>query len=228
MEQCPTHRQTLSLSLSLSLSQAILLLLLLLSPSLQNCVRNFGNPSHTHSLSLSSVWALTPTHVLASCLPFSRVYLEAISPHATFNLTTTPPTPPLLSASYTIVCEETSVTRWLDYFATFGHLLERKYAQWHTKLANVVPKLVPISKNSPKIAQDYRFCQSGEISSNLVTMEETKTSSNPPLLLCSKRFSRISELLQYTHYTYFVVSTKTQKLFSNSRKREWRIHDDRE
>ena len=33
-----------------------------------------------------------------------------------------------------------SVTRWLDYFSTLGHLLERKCAQWHTKFAKVGPK----------------------------------------------------------------------------------------
>ena len=33
-----------------------------------------------------------------------------------------------------------SVTRWLDYFSSFGHLHQRKFAQWHTKFAKVGPK----------------------------------------------------------------------------------------
>ena len=34
----------------------------------------------------------------------------------------------------------TSVTRWPDYFSTFSHLHQRKFAQWHTNLVKVGPK----------------------------------------------------------------------------------------
>ena len=42
-----------------------------------------------------------------------------------------------------------SVTRWLRYFSTFGHLHERKFAQWHTKLAKVVPKFCQVVNKFP-------------------------------------------------------------------------------
>ena len=57
---------------------------------------------------------------------------------------------------------------WLDIFQ---HLHERKFAQWHTQNAKVVPKFYQIvnkpPKNRPRL---WRFCQSGEISPNLVTL----------------------------------------------------------
>ena len=64
-----------------------------------------------------------------------------------------------------------SVTRWLDYSSTFGHLYQWKLAQWHTKFAKVGPRFSQIvnkpSKNCPRL---WRFCQNGEISPNLVTL----------------------------------------------------------
>ena len=65
------------------------------------------------------------------------------------------------------------MTRWLDYISTFGHLHQRKFAQWHTKLAKVGLKFCQIlnepSKNCPRL---WRYCQSGEISPNLVTLSK--------------------------------------------------------
>ena len=49
-----------------------------------------------------------------------------------------------------------TVTRWLDYFSTFGNLHEHKYAQCHAKLAKVVPKFCQIVNDSPSIAQDFK------------------------------------------------------------------------
>ena len=60
---------------------------------------------------------------------------------------------------------------WLDYLSTFGHLHERKLAQLHTKLAKLLPKICQIEIKSPhNCPRLLRFCQSDEISSNLVTL----------------------------------------------------------
>ena len=68
-----------------------------------------------------------------------------------------------------------SVTRWLDYFSTFGHLHERKIAQWLTKLAKVFPKFCQISPPPPKMPNTLKilpkwrnFAKSGH------TVEETQ------------------------------------------------------
>ena len=71
---------------------------------------------------------------------------------------------------------KTSVTRWLDYFSTFGHLLERKFAQWDTKFAKVVPNILPNSKYPPPKKNRpilYRVCQTGVTLPNLVTLHNT-------------------------------------------------------
>ena len=49
-----------------------------------------------------------------------------------------------------------SVTRWLHYFSKFGHLHQRKFAQWHTKFAKVGPKICQIVNKPSKIAQDFK------------------------------------------------------------------------
>ena len=49
-----------------------------------------------------------------------------------------------------------SVTRWQDYFSTFGHLHARKLVQCHTKFAKVVPKFCQIANTHPKITQDCK------------------------------------------------------------------------
>ena len=46
------------------------------------------------------------------------------------------------------------MTRWLDYISTFGHLHQRKFAQWHTKLAKEGLKFCQILNEPSKIAQD--------------------------------------------------------------------------
>ena len=70
------------------------------------------------------------------------------------------------------ITEGVSVTRWLDYFPTFGHLHQWKLAQWNIKIANVDPKFSQMgnqpSKNCPRL---WKFCQNGKISPNLVTLE---------------------------------------------------------
>ena len=48
-----------------------------------------------------------------------------------------------------------SVTRWLNDFSTFGHLHQRKCAQWHTKFATVGPKFCHIVNKLSKNAQDF-------------------------------------------------------------------------
>ena len=45
---------------------------------------------------------------------------------------------------------------WWCHFSTFGHLNERKFAQWQTKLAKAGPKFCQIVNKSPKIAQDFK------------------------------------------------------------------------
>ena len=48
--------------------------------------------------------------------------------------------PSLASLSLSFAQLVSSVTRWLDYFPTFGRLHEQKLAQCHTKIAKVGPK----------------------------------------------------------------------------------------
>ena len=71
---------------------------------------------------------------------------------------------------------------WLDIFQ---HLHERKFAQWHTQNAKVVPKFYQIvnkpPKNRPRL---WRFCQSGEISPNLVTLLSINLPSLKELRRC--------------------------------------------
>ena len=64
-----------------------------------------------------------------------------------------------------------SVTRWIDYSSIFGQLHQHKVAQRLTKFAKVHlrlgQKLNESSKNSQRL---LRFCQSGKISPNQVTL----------------------------------------------------------
>ena len=73
---------------------------------------------------------------------------------------------------------ESSVTRWVDYFAINGHLKQRKIAHLH-KIYTKVQIFTNYYINSQKIAKDLvnfaevvKFCRSGEISPNLVTLAE--------------------------------------------------------
>ena len=54
-----------------------------------------------------------------------------------------------------VFADLTSVTRWLDYISTFGHLNQRKFAQWYTNFAKVGPKFCQIIYKASKIAQDF-------------------------------------------------------------------------
>ena len=76
------------------------------------------------------------------------------------------------------LCIINSVTRWLDYFSTSGHLHQWKLAQWHTKFAKVGQNNSQVgnkpSENYPRL---WRFCQNGKISPNLVTLIITAVAS---------------------------------------------------
>ena len=68
----------------------------------------------------------------------------------------------------------TSVTRWIDYFSIFGHLQQWKLA----KKRRIIAKLgSAFSQKRNKLAKNRQrlvnFCQSGEISPNLVTLALT-------------------------------------------------------
>ena len=84
-----------------------------------------------------------------------------------------------------------SVTRWLDYSSTFGHLYQWKLAQWHTKFAKVGPRFSQIvnkpSKNCPRL---WRFCQNGEILPNLVTLVRKNSISGTDRLQILTRFDK--------------------------------------
>ena len=58
----------------------------------------------------------------------------------------------------------TSLTRLLVYVVNFGHLQQWNFAQYHTLFCTVVWKIVP------KLNKPSKYCQSGEISLNLVTL----------------------------------------------------------
>ena len=54
-----------------------------------------------------------------------------------------------------------SVTRWLDYFSTFGHLHQWKLAQWLTKMAKVGPKFYQIVNKPTKLPKAWIFLIKG-------------------------------------------------------------------
>ena len=64
-----------------------------------------------------------------------------------------------------------SVTRLLDYFSIFGHLHQWKFAQKYRKFADVGLKFCQIlNKRIKNCRRLWIFCQSGQISSILVTL----------------------------------------------------------
>ena len=70
--------------------------------------------------------------------------------------------------------QATSVTRWLYYLFNIWPLKRMKFAQKHKKLSKEGLIFGQIQYELAKIAKDLRrFCQSGEISPNLVTLQET-------------------------------------------------------
>ena len=56
---------------------------------------------------------------------------------------------------FKVTCIHASVTRWIDYFSTFGHLHQRKFAQGHSKYAKVGPNFYQKVKKHSKIAQQF-------------------------------------------------------------------------
>ena len=68
-------------------------------------------------------------------------------------------------------CLGNSVTRWLDYFWKFGYLQQEKVAPKHNIFAKVGSKFcLTLNKPSTIWQRFIKFCQSGEISQNLVTL----------------------------------------------------------
>ena len=64
-----------------------------------------------------------------------------------------------------------SETRWMYYFSIFGHLQHWKAAQKHNNFARVGSKFwQTINKPSTNWQRFISFCQSGQISPNLVTL----------------------------------------------------------
>ena len=64
-----------------------------------------------------------------------------------------------------------SVTRWLNYFPTFCHLHQRKFAQWRTKYAKGGPTFCQlVNKPSINFPRLWGVCQSVETLPNLVTL----------------------------------------------------------
>ena len=77
-----------------------------------------------------------------------------------------------------------SVTRWSAYFSVFGHLQQSKLAQKGHKFANVGSAIYKVKYKPSKICQRFvNFCQSGEISPNLVTLDPTHSVSGPGYFL---------------------------------------------
>ena len=66
---------------------------------------------------------------------------------------------------------EASVTRSQNVYSIFGHLQQYKLAQKHTEASKVGSKFCEILIKPSKDCQIFlTFCQSGEISPNLVTL----------------------------------------------------------
>ena len=64
-----------------------------------------------------------------------------------------------------------SVTRCVEYFSKFGHLQQCEFDQRHTKFTKEGSKFCVILNVPSKLCQRLvRFCQSGEISPNLVSL----------------------------------------------------------
>ena len=68
------------------------------------------------------------------------------------------------NVAFTKLAFAISGTRWLDYFSTFGHLHQQKFAKVGQKFCQIVNKP---SKNCPRLGG---FCQSDEISTKMVTV----------------------------------------------------------
>ena len=93
-----------------------------------------------------------------------------------------------------------SVNRWVYYFSIFAHLHEWKFAERHTKFVKLCEILNELLKNCRKL---FRFCQSGEISPNLVTLLFSWKSRNVPkaqiISCCKPTNQNLSILVDYKH-----------------------------
>ena len=70
-----------------------------------------------------------------------------------------------------IVLTRPSVTRLLDYFSIFRHLLANENLLSSVKIVDVGKNVCPIIiKPYQKLSKDFIFCQSDEISPNLVAL----------------------------------------------------------
>ena len=68
------------------------------------------------------------------------------------------------------------MTQWLDYVSLFGHLQQRKLTQLCNKFDKVGSTICQVRNKLLQIGQRLRkFCQSGEISPNLVTSKQPIT-----------------------------------------------------
>ena len=93
-----------------------------------------------------------------------------------------------------------SVTRWLLQYSLFVHLQPWKIAQWYTKFAKVGNNFCQIlNKPSLNCQRHFNFCQSGEISPNVVTLTTSppaeqilasKINCQLPLFVLRERYSR--------------------------------------
>ena len=80
----------------------------------------------------------------------------------------------MLDGFWTLICV-TSVTRWLDYFFNFGHLQQWKLTQYLKIIDRVGSKFCQmLNKPLQNWPWFLKYCQSGEILPNLVTLHKTE------------------------------------------------------
>ena len=80
----------------------------------------------------------------------------------------------MLDGFWTLICV-TSVTRWLDYFFNFGHLQQWKLTQYLKIIDRVGSKFCQmLNKPLQNWPWFLKYCQSGEILPNMVTLHKTE------------------------------------------------------
>ena len=125
-----------------------------------------------------------PGNECAHFLIFSEIFwLEFKNGTSLFSMTREKQQASRKDAESAVLDIEASVTRLLDYFSTFGHFNQWKFAQKYTKFAEVGSKFCQIVnkciKNCPSL---LIFCQSGEILPILVTQVEAGLCSELDIL----------------------------------------------